>query len=454
MAVVERSAAPDVAEVAGWARGLETLHARIAGRFFRPEPRRRALAYLRALLSPVERKNGWQVAEQVGEATPDGIQRLLAKARWDADAVRGDLRAYVIEHLGDPEAVLVVDETGFVKKGRKSVGVRRQYSGTAGRIENCQIGVFLAYASAMGRTFPDRELYLPREWTEDPARCHEAGVPEGTEFATKPRLAEAMLATALDAGVPAAWVTADEVYGSDRRLQLWLERRKQPFVLAVRSRESVWVAGPGQAPRQLSAAAAVAQVPPESWQRRSVGAGTKGPRVYDWARVPLACWPEPGWRHWLLIRRSLTEPAEPVYYVCFAPDSAGLLDLARVAGTRWAIEESFETAKGEVGLDQYEVRRWDSWYRHITLALLAHAFLTVTRAAAGRLSGGRALAAGRVVPEPVPRVDPADGARGAPPARSAGLVTAPLQRGGVGVVRVAPPPSSHRQTLPLRSTSR
>lgn len=446
--VTQTAAMADVAisEVAAWATGLEGLHTRIAGRFFRPEPRQRALAYLRGLLSPVERKNGWQIAEQSGESSPDGIQRLVAQARWDADAVRDDLRAYVVEHLGDPAGVLVVDETGFVKKGTKSVGVQRQYSGTAGRIENCQIGVFLAYASPMGRTFLDRELYLPKAWSRDEARCHEAGVPDEVEFATKPRLAEAMLARALDAGVPAAWVTADEVYGSDRALQRWLERRKQPFVLAVRSRDAVWVAGPGPAPWQVAAAEVAERIPDEAWRRLSVGDGAKGPRVYAWARVPLARWPEPGWRHWLLVRRSLSDPTELAYYVCFAPDGTELLDLARVAGTRWAIEESFETAKGEVGLDHYEVRRWASWYRHITLALLAHAYLTVTRAVAAqeRPSGGRATAPAGP--------NPADGARGAPLALPPGLDPGRGQPGGAGLVHLAPPPPGHGQALPLRQT--
>src|SRR5215204_2348147 len=217
-----------LATVAGWAAGLGALHARIAPRFGRAEPRRRALAYLRGVLGPVERKNGWQPAEAAGARTPDGMQRLLASADWDADAVRDDLRAYVVEHLGDEEAVLVVDETGFLKKGTKSAGVQRQYSGTAGRLENCQIGVFLAYASARGRTFLDRELYVPKEWATDRERRQEAAVPDTVAFRTKPQLARAMLERALDAGVPAAWVTGDEIYGGDRRLRLWLEERDVP----------------------------------------------------------------------------------------------------------------------------------------------------------------------------------------------------------------------------------
>jgi SRSO17 transposase len=366
-------------EVAAWGRGLSAMHARIAHRFGRAEPRRRALAYLRGLTSPVERKNGWQLAEQAGERTPDGMQRLLATADWDAEAVRDDLRAYVVEQLGDPEAVFVIDETGFLKKGSKSVGVQRQYSGTAGRIENCQIGVFLAYASPKGRTFLDRELYLPKEWAATPARREEAAVPETVEFRTKPQLARAMLERALDAGVPAQWVTGDEVYGGDRRLRVWLEERQLPHVLAVKSTEPLWTRTTW---RQVPAKILAAGVPATEWQRLSAGEGAKGPRLYDWARVPVRALPDPGWDYWLLVRRSLSDPTDLAYYVCFCPADTPLEQLVTVAGTRWAIEECFESAKGEVGLDHYEVRRWPGWYRHITLALLAHAYLTVTRARA------------------------------------------------------------------------
>jgi SRSO17 transposase len=337
------------------------------------------LAYLRGLTSPVERKNGWQLAEQAGEATPDGMQRLLATADWDADVVRDDLRAYVVEQLGDPGAVFVIDETGFLKKGSKSVGVQRQYSGTAGRLENCQIGVFLAYASPQGRTFLDRELYLPKDWAADAARRDEAAVPEPVEFRTKPQLARAMLERALDAGVPAQWVTGDEVYGGDRRLRVWLEERQLPHVLAVKSTEPLWTRTTW---RQVAAKTLAAGVPEEEWQRLSAGEGAKGPRLYDWARVPVRALPDPGWDYWLLVRRSLSDPTDLAYYVCFCPADTPLAQLVAVAGTRWAIEECFESAKGEVGLDHYEVRRWPGWYRHITLALLAHAYLTVTRAGA------------------------------------------------------------------------
>jgi SRSO17 transposase len=247
-------ATTEIEEVRAWAAGLEALHARIAGRFARAEPRRRVLAYLRGLLGNVGRKNGWQLAEHAGEATPDGMQRLLATADWDPDLVRDDLRAYVVEHLGDPGAVLVVDETGFLKKGTTSVGVQRQYSGTAGKVENCQLGVFLAYASRTGRAFIDRELYLPRCWTEDLTRCRAARVPAQVGFQTKPQLARVMLERALDAGMPAAWVTADEVYGGDPALRRWLEDRGVSYVVAVKGTEPLGTA------TQESATAA--QLPP------------------------------------------------------------------------------------------------------------------------------------------------------------------------------------------------
>jgi SRSO17 transposase len=353
-------------------------------------------AYLRGLLAPVERKNSWQLAEHAGERTPDGMQRLLATARWAADAVRDDLRAYVVERLGDAAAVLVVDETGFLKKGTKSVGVQRQYSGTAGRIENCQIGVFLAYAGPRGTAFLDRELYLPKEWAADRARRRDAGVPEGITFATKPQLAQRMLARALEAGVPSCWVTGDEVYGGDRRLRVWLEEHDLAHVLAIKRTEPLW-AMTDQGPAQVAAAALAAAVPahgPDGWRRLSAGDGAKGPRRYDWARVgirPLNALWDPDKGYWLLARRSLADPTDLAYYVCFGPAGATLAELVRVAGTRWTIEEGFENTKGEVGLDHYEVRRWDGWHRHVTLALFAHAFLAVTRAHARR----RCTAVGR-----------------------------------------------------------
>jgi SRSO17 transposase len=383
--VPEAEEAAAIEEVQGWAAGLGVLHARIAGRFARAEPRRRVLAYLRGLLGNVGRKNGWQLAEHAGEATPDGMQRLLATATWDPDLVRDDLRAYVVEHLGDPGGVLVVDETGFLKKGSTSVGVQRQYSGTAGKVDNCQLGVFLAYASGRGRAFIDRELYLPRVWAEDPARCRAARVPEEVEFRTKPQLARVMLQRALDAGVPAAWVTADEAYGGDPALRRFLEARGLSYVLAVKCTEPLRPAD-GSAP--ATAEQLAARVPAGQWVACSAGHGAKGRRLDDWTRVALADPAAADFTRWLLVRRSRSD-GELAFYACFAPASTSLVGLVRVAGTRWAIEESFQTAKGQVGLDHYEVRRWPGWYRHITLALLAHAFLTVTRAQASTIPAAK-----------------------------------------------------------------
>lgn len=365
-----------------WEAQLERLHERIAPRFKRSEPRRRAFGYLRGLLSPVERKNGWQLAEALGEATPDGIQRLLNAADWDAEVVRDDLQRYVQDHLGDGEAVLIVDETGFLKKGTKSVGVKRQYSGTAGRIENCQIGVFLCYATSRGAALIDRALYLPQDWASDAERREEAGVPEEIAFQTKPRLAEAMIARALDAGVPSAWVTGDTIYGSDRRLRMFMEQRQQPFVLAVPKNEKLWHGGPDY----YTASELAAKVEPKDWHRLSAGEGSKGPRFYDWALVDL--WrlqlseEERSWGHYLLVRRSTSEPEERAYYVVFAPRKQAKLErLVQVAGARWQVEQAFQAAKGECGLDEYEVRRWNAWHRHMTLAMLAHALLVAMRAA-------------------------------------------------------------------------
>ncbi len=367
-----------MAEVTRWAEGIEKVHECIAGRFRRPEPRRRTLDYLKGLLSPVERKNGWQLAERAGDATPDGVQRLLYNYRWDADLVRDDLKSYVIEHLADAAAVLAVDETGFLKKGDKSVGVQRQYSGTAGRIENCQVGVFLAYASVNGRTLLDRELYLPQVWAEDLERRREAGVPEGVSFRTKPQLAQLMLERAVKSGVPFGWVAGYEVYGNDRNLRLWLERQGVPHVLAIKRSEKLW-ALTDRGPRQVKADRLASGVEECAWVRCSAGDGAKGPRVYDWATVDIRPLREPGKGYWLLARRSLSNPEELAYYVCYGSAGTTLEELARVAGTRWAIEECFEEAKGQVGLDQYEVRRWDGWYRHITLSMLAHAYLSVIK---------------------------------------------------------------------------
>jgi SRSO17 transposase len=371
-------------DLAAWIAGLDDLFALVAGRFFRVEPRLRARAYVRGLLAPLASKNGWTLAEAAGDATPDGMQRLLNRATWDDGGVRDDVRAYVVRHLGSAGGVLVVDETGFIKKGVKSAGVQRQYSGTAGRVENCQLGVFCAYVTAKGRALIDRELYLPRSWIADRVRCQEAAIPDDTEFATKTELARTMLGRALDAGVPAAWVTADEAYGKDHQFRAWLEARRIGYVVAVASNQAI----PGSAGTSRADVLA-AHAPPQAWKRRSCGDGAKGPRLYDWAAATV---PDedgtapPGWTRYLLVRRSLTRNAkgepELAYYLCCAPAGTTDEDLIRVAGSRWAAGECFQTAKTETGLDQYQVRRYDAWYRHTTLAMLAHAYLSVTAATA------------------------------------------------------------------------
>jgi SRSO17 transposase len=344
--------------------------------------RERARRYLAGLLGQIARRNSWQVAEALGEGGPQGVQRLFTDAGWDAEAVREALRAYVVEQLGDATTgVLVVDETGFLKKGTKSAGVARQYSGTAGRRENQQIGVFLLYASAHGAAFLDRALYLPEGWTTDARRRAEAHIPAEVAFATKGELARAMLARAFTAGVPARWVVGDTVYGSDE-LRGWLEGQDRAYVLAVPSTHALWSRGRLRTVAELAAA-----LPGRAWARRSAGHGSQGPRWYDWAWVRLPYVDvAPGRAQWLLVRRSLPDlqqpdaPPELNYYRAHGPAETTLDEVVRVAGRRWTIEVAFEQAKGEVGLDEYEVRRYDAWHRHVTLALLAYAALEATRA--------------------------------------------------------------------------
>jgi SRSO17 transposase len=300
------------------------------------------------------------------------MQHLLSRAVWDADAVRDDLREYVVEQLGHTGAVLVVDETGDLKKGTSTVGVQRQYTGTAGRIENSQVAVFLAYSTPSGHAFIDRELYLPQAWTDDVERCRRAGVPQERQFATKGELARRMVARALDAGVTVGWVTGDEVYGQSPHLRAELEKRQVGYVLAVASSHRVTTgAGVCRADQLLFS---VAQ---RSWQRLSAGEGAKGHRYHDWALVEIDA-DRPG-RHWLLIRRH-RRTSELAFYRCYAPTPVPLAVLVTVAGRRWTIEESFQTGKGLTGLDEHQVRRWRSWYRWTTLAMLAHAFLAAVTA--------------------------------------------------------------------------
>jgi SRSO17 transposase len=343
----------------------------------RTEARRHVVDYLQGLIADVERKNGWQLAEDAGYGHPRGMQRVLSRYAWDAGAVRDDLRRWVVEELGDARGVLVVDETGFPKQGHHSAGVARQYSGTLGKIANCQIGVFLGYATARGHVGLDAALFLPQAWCADRARCQQVGIPDQVEHRTKPRQALDLIERALDAGVPAAWVAADEVYGCDGKLRQALEARGQGYVLAVRRNERTTTWPPYGPPAQVSVTEAAAAVPAAHWQRLSCGEGAQGPRRYDWAVIRLRPGLREGWLHALLLRRHPERPDELAYYLVYAPVATPLAELVRVAGARWTIDDLFKLAKGQVGLDHYEVRSWQGWYRHITLALLALAALTI-----------------------------------------------------------------------------
>jgi SRSO17 transposase len=363
-----------------WRAETDRLLHRIAGRFARVETRRRARGFLFGLLGDLPRKNCWAIAEHAGDTDPHGMQYLLGRAAWDTDGVRDDLRDYVTTGLGDSDAVLVVDETGDVKKGVHTVGVQRQYTGTAGRIENAQVAVYLTYAGARGHAMIDRELYLPKSWIDDPARCAEAGVPADIGFLTKPALATGMICRALDAGVTARWVAGDEVYGADPALRAELELRRVGYVLAIGCDRRV--------PTALGLVRAdtlTASLPKRAWQRLSAGPGAKGERYYDWALVTLLpptgsasadtdtqCW-------WLLVRRH-RHTGELAFYRCYSPEPVPLRELVRVAGRRWTVEESFQAGKGLAGLDEHQVRRWSSWRRWTLFAMLAHALLAVIAA--------------------------------------------------------------------------
>jgi SRSO17 transposase len=368
-------------EVWKWGQELERLHACIAPRFARPEPRRRTLAYLKGIVSTIERKNGWHLAEHAGEARPDGMQRLLNSAVWDADLVRDDLRSYILEHLGDQEAILVIDETSFRKRGKKSAGVKQQYCGTTGRVENCQVGVFLSYVSSKGHTLIDRELYLPKEWIDDPGRRREAGIPEAIVFRTKCELAQQMIERLWKAKIPFDWVVADSVYGGNLDLRLWLEAHGYSYVLAVSCDEPVGIQTPEGRKRMTVAEAEALLLHSQDWHRLSMSCGTKGPRLFDWAVIPiLHGWEDDG-RHFLLIRRCLDDPSEKAYYFVFAPAGTTLVQMVKAIGQRWCIEECFETGK-EMGMEDYEVRCWIAWYRHLTLAMIVMAALAGICAAA------------------------------------------------------------------------
>lgn len=356
--------------------GFSALWDEVGKCFRRSDTRVHAEGYVRGLLGRMDRKNGWQMAEYLGDATPYAVQHLLGRSNWKADAVRDEVSRYAKMHLLEANecGVLIIDETGFLKKGVKSAGVQRQYSGTAGRIENCQIGVFLALASSKGRALIDRELYIPKSWCEDAARCEGASIPSEVTFSTKQQLAQKMLSRALSNGYSPDWVLADEVYGSDSKFRRFLEECNQSYVLAVSSQQRLWVGI-----KQQRVDAIAKDIPPENWLRISAGDGMKGPRLYDWAAGQFGVPTAKGMVHWLLLRRSIEKPEEVAYYLCLAPANATMQDLVEAAGRRWSIECCFEAAKQETGLDEYEVRSWHGWYRHITLSMLALVFLTAIR---------------------------------------------------------------------------
>jgi SRSO17 transposase len=359
-----------------WFEDLAALKDRVGGLFRRAEPRRQIGLLLEGLIGGAERKNGWQLAEYAGDPAPWRMQALLGRTQWDQEKARDICRDYVIERLGDSSGVLVLDETGFLKKGRHSVGVARQYSGTAGRIENCQVGVFLGYASPNGHALIDRRLYLPKDWIEDAERRRMVGVPDDVTFATKPKIGVSMVAAAIEAGVPCAWVLGDSVYGSDKTLRVMLESHDKPYVLSVRGNERLMMGDF----RTHTAEDLAAGLSADEWRRLPAGQGSKGPRLYDWARLRLFRLQSPPWDHWLLIRRSIADPTDMAFYVTFGPDVTELPELAAVAGLRWTIEECFQSAKGETGLDHCEARSWHGWHRHMTLSMLALAFLAGLRA--------------------------------------------------------------------------
>ena len=397
-------------ELDEWGTDFLQFCPRFADVFRRKEPRAQAAKYLRGLMASVPRKNSWQVAEVIGDRTPDATQRLLYQAQWSADAARDRLLEFTIEVFGEEDGIGVVDETGFIKRGNHSVGVKRQYSGTAGKIENCQIGTFLSYATTKGHVFLDRRLYLPEEWCNDSERREQAKVPADVIFQTKPEQAMAMLVHAWQAGVPMRWIAGDEVYGDSTALRDLIACHKRWYVLAVRTPAAVWTDRPqvvepepqerGRprtkvrlaegAPSATTVKEVVAGWPESRWQRRSVAEGEKGLITYDWAcqRIVESRDGLPGPDAWLIARRSLSDPTDIAHYLSNAPVDTPLLKLAQVASTRYTVEQCIEEAKGETGLDEYEVRYWYSWHRHITLSMMAHAWLASVRYKATEKKGG------------------------------------------------------------------
>jgi len=359
------------ADLDSWNSDLEELFARMGPVFYRTESRKHAEQYLLGLLAPLQRKNGWTIAEYVGESEPKALQRFLNLSPWDVERLLELNRDYLLEHFASPSAILVADPTGFAKKGIKSVGVQRQYSGTLGRIDNCQIATFLAYVTPdRDRVLLDRRLYLPKDsWLADPVRCADAGVPADTTFKTRPEQVIEMIDAARAAGVPFAWFTADEEFGQNPGLRDHLEKAGISYVMAVPKNTLHTATATGQ---EIPLEHLAVKLNHTAWQRRACGIGTKGFRIYDWALIPAA-----DTDHQYMIRKSIDD-GELAYYHCYNPGHAGFGELVNVAGARWPIEECFGAAKNEVGLDDYQVRKYDAWHRHMTLAMYAHTFLAVT----------------------------------------------------------------------------
>ncbi len=411
----------DPEEVPDWAASFAAFCARFDDLFARSESRVQARKYLRGLLAGLERKTSWQLAEVVKDGTPDRMQRLLYRVPWDAEAARDRLQKIVIERFGDPEAIAVLDETGIPKQGIRSVGVQKQYCGAVGKLENCQVATVLTYATARGHVFLDRRLFLPEDWCGDRGRRARASVPEEVRFQTKPQQARAMLEHARQQGVPLRWVTGDSVYGDSPDLRAAIQAHGWWYVLALTSVIRCWLEPPPlegpqevtggrprravrlapDAPKARTVAEVIARLPRARWKRLSVGIGTKGPRIYDWTRVRVIESRDgfPGPEVWLLARRSVSDPTELAYYFALAPKTISLQRLATVAGTRYTVEQVIKEAKREVGVDRYEVRYWHSWYRHITLAMLAQVWLADQRMVAREKNGpGGSLGAGGTAP--------------------------------------------------------
>lgn len=390
-----------IEELEQWQEEFEAFHVRFADLFERSESREQAKKYLRGLLAQADRKNSWQVAEVVGDAIPDRMQRLLYRVAWDADAARDRLQQFVIETFGDEEGIGVVDETSFLKKGTHSVGVARQYLGAAGKLENGQVATVLSYAAKGAHVFLDRRLYLPEEWACNQERRAQARVPEEVRFETKPEQAIAMLVHAWERGVPMRWVTGDEVYGDSPRLRETIQAQGRFYVLAVSANTRVWTERPAveepveqtggrprlarrvaaDAPKARMVSEVVASLPSQACKRMAVMEGEKGPIPYHWARTRVVESRDrlPGPEVWLLARRSLTDPKQLAYYLAYVPPRTSFQTKVRIASSRYTVEQCIEEGKGETGLDEYEVRFWHSWYRHITLSMMAHAWLASIR---------------------------------------------------------------------------